>query len=139
VYLLDTNVLLEFRRIDAGRGDAAVAAWARAQDPAALFLSALTIMEVERGILLAERRDPAQAGALRRWMTGLVLPAFRGRVLPLDAEVARTAARLHVPDPRPLADSLIAATAITHGLALATRNLRDFAMPELAVVNPWDN
>jgi predicted nucleic acid-binding protein len=139
MYLLDTNVVSEIRKVRAGRADPAVAAWADAVDAATLFLSAVTVHEIELGVLLAERRDPRQGASLRAWLTRALMPAFAGRILPVDVAVARASAALHVPDPRPLADGFIAATALVHGLTVATRDVADFAPFGVAVVDPWDH
>jgi predicted nucleic acid-binding protein len=138
VFLLDTNVVSQFRLAKTGRAETNVVAWAQEQDPGRLFLSALTLFEVELGIRQIERRDPLQGAALRNWSTSFLLPEFSGRILPIDDEVVLRAAGLHVPNPAPLADSLIAATALVHRLTMVTRNVRDFAFPGLAVVNPWE-
>lgn len=135
MYLLDTNVLSELRRRD--RTHPGVAAWADATHPADLFLSAITILEIEAGMLMVQRRDPAQGEMLRTWIEARVLPAFEGRVLPVDTAVARRCARLHVPNPRAERDALIAATALVHGLTLATRNVVDFQAMDVQLHNPW--
>lgn len=137
-WLLDTNVVSELRRARQGRSDPNVVAWSVAQNPAALHLAAMTVFELERGVLLTERRDRAAGAVLRRWLDGLVLPNFAGRILTMDATVARRAAALHVPDPRPERDALIAATALVHGLTVVTRNVADFAPMGVPVLNPWD-
>ena len=136
MFLLDTNVLSELRRRD--RTDRNVAAWADALDPADLFLSAITILEIEAGALLIERRDPAQGALLRAWIDHRVLPAFAGRILAVDTAVAQRCARLHVPDPRAERDALIAATALVHRLKVATRNVADFRPMGVEIVNPWE-
>jgi hypothetical protein len=97
----------------------------------------MTIHELEVGVLLAERRDPAQGAVLRAWLNGHVLPAFGDRILAIDAAVAQRSARLHVPDPRPLRDGLIAATALVHGMTVVTRNVGDFEPTGVATLNPW--
>lgn len=135
MYLLDTNVLSELRRRD--RTHPGVAAWADSIHPADLFLSAITILEIEAGMLMVQRRDPAQGEMLRTWIESKVLPAFEGRVLPVDMAVARRCARLHVPDPRAERDALIAATALVHGLTIATRNISDFQAMDVQLHNPW--
>ena len=121
--LLDTNLVSELRR--GPRADPAVRAWAD-RTPAGLFwLSAITLLELEIGVLRIERRDPAQGALLRHWLEQSVLARFQGRMLAVDQDVARRCARLHVPDPRPNRDALIAATALVHGLILVTRNETD--------------
>lgn len=103
-----------------------------------LFLSAIVLEELERGVLRIERRDRVQGAVLRAWLEDQVVPAFGGRVLPVNSLVARRAAALHIPDPRPVADSLIAATALVHGMTVVTRNVVDFRSAGLTVLNPWD-
>ena len=93
---------------------------------------------MEIGVLLAERRDPSQGAHLRDWLTRQVLPAFSGRLIPVDAAVAQCSARLHVPNPRPFRDSLIAATALVHQMIVVTRNVADFESLGLRLLNPWE-
>jgi predicted nucleic acid-binding protein len=135
-YLLDTNVVSELRRRD--RTDANVRGWADGVAASSLFLSAITILELESGVLAAERRDAAQGTILRNWFDGRVLPAFADRILPVDAPVALCCARLNVPDPRPYRDALIAATAIVHRMTVVTRNVPDFAPLGVRMLNPWE-
>ena len=135
--MLDTDVVSELRRGRTGRADRNVVAWAGTVDPGTLFLSAVTVLELEVGVRLAERRDAAQGAALRAWMDGSVLPAFRGRVLPVDAAVALRCAALHVPDRRPDRGDLIAATALVHAMIVVTRNGPDFEGTGARVIDPW--
>ena len=135
-YLLDTNVLSEMRRQD--KMDARVKAWADAVAVADLYLSAITLLEIELGVLSVARRDKAQAAILRSWIDTRVLPSFAGRILAVDATVALRCAQLHVPDPRPELDALIAATALVHGLQVVTRNVADFRPMGVKLLNPWD-
>jgi predicted nucleic acid-binding protein len=137
MYLLDTNVVSELRKIRSGKADIHVAQWADNLDTADLYLSAITLQELEIGVLLAERRDPVQGAIFRAWLNGHVLPAFAGRVLAVDAAVALRSARLHVPDPRPVRDGLIAATALVHGMTVVTRNEADFEPTGVPTLNPW--
>lgn len=134
--LLDTNVVSELRRKHNGP-DPRVAHWIAQQAEETLFLSAMTILELERGILLRARRDERQGRAIRDWLEQGVLPRFAGRILPFDVEVARACAALHVPVSRPELDAMIAATALIHGLAVATRNTADFADMGVRLVDPW--
>ena len=138
MFLLDTNVISEMRKLGDGRADPAVVSWLSAVDADTVFVSAITMMELEIGILRIERRDMAQSKRLRLWMETRVLPEFGPRTLPVDLAVATACARLHVPDPRNDRDALIAATALTHRLTLVTRNTRDFQVEGMAIVNPWD-
>ena len=139
MYLLDTNVVSELRKARSGKADGNVVAWAASVPPLGLFLSAITILELETGVLLVERRDPVQGGMLRVWLNDHVLPAFAGRILAVDTLVAQRCARLHVPDPRADRDALIAATAICHGLTVVTRNIADFEPTGVQILNPWVN
>lgn len=137
MYLLDTNVVSELRKAGAGRADPNVTRWAASVPTPRLFISAITLMELEAGVLLMERRDPRQGALLRTWMSAQVVPAFAGRVLPVDETVALRAAALHVPNPGPERDTLIAATALAHGLTVVTRNISDFEPTGVPWVNPW--
>jgi len=137
MYLLDTNVVSELRKVRAGRSDPGVAAWADQVEPGSLFLSTITLHELELGVLLMERRDAQQGSLLRQWLEQAVLPAFSGRILVVDAAVARRSAALHVPDPQPFRDGLIAATALEHNLVLVTSNLTDFEATGVKLLNPW--
>jgi hypothetical protein len=134
-YLLDTNIWSELR--NRSRADDNVRMWASAADPADLYLSAVTVFELERGVLLIERRDAEQGARLRRWLEHRVLEPFDRQILPIDAAVARRCASLHVPDPRPERDALIAATALVHRLTVVTRNIADFEPTGVALLNPW--
>ena len=137
MYLLDTNVVSELRKVGSGKADAQVVAWAQSVETAALYLSAISLLELELGVLQIERRDPAQGAMLRAWLDGQVAPAFAGRILAVDAHVARSCARLHVPDPRAERDALIAATALTHGMTIVTRNTADFDATCVTLLDPW--
>jgi predicted nucleic acid-binding protein len=137
MYVLDTNVVSEMRKIRPGKADKHVAQWADSVDAVDLYLSVITVQELEIGVLLAERRDPAQGAMFRTWMDNHVLPAFAGRILPVDTAVAMRSAKLHVPDPRPVRDCLIAATALVHGMTVVTRNTVDFEASGVKLFNPW--
>lgn len=139
MFLLDTNVVSELRKIRLGKADAQVAHWADSVDATDLYLSVISIQELEIGVLLAERRDPSQGAVFRAWLNAHVLPAFIGRILVIDTAVAQRSARLHVPDPRPVRDALIAATALVHGMTMVTRNVADFEPTGVSILNPWNN
>jgi predicted nucleic acid-binding protein len=134
MYLLDTNVVSELRRPGC---DANVRTWVDVQLPTSLFLSAVTLLEIEIGVLRMERRDASQGAALRDWFQHQLRPAFAGRVLPFDEAVALRCAQIHVPDPKPERDALIAATALVHGMTVVTRNVDDFANTGAGVLDPW--
>ena len=138
MYIVDTNVVSELRKVRLGKADKHVDRWADSVEAADLYLSVITIQELEIGVLLVERRDPAQGTTLRAWLNGHVLPAFNGRILDVDTAIAQRSARLHVPEPRPVRDGLIAATALVHGMTVVTRDVADFASTGVAVLNPWD-
>jgi toxin FitB len=138
MHVLDTNVVSELRKAKAGKADRHVAAWASGVPTEALFVSAITILELETGVLLVHRRDPRQGAMLRNWLDQHVLPAFSGRVLPVDTAVAQRRAALHGPDPRSERDALIAATAMVHSMTVVTRNVADFAATCVTLLNPWD-
>jgi hypothetical protein len=137
MYLLDANVVSELRKVRSGTADRNVSAWADSVDAAELYVSVVTLQELEVGVLLAERRDPRQGAVLRTWLNNHVLPAFPGRVLPVDLPIAMRSAALHVPNPRPVVDAMIAATAIIHGLTVVTRDASDFERMGVAILNPW--
>ena len=135
MYLLDTNVLSETRRMH--RADPAVWAWSQAVPADLLYISAVTVLEIEQGVLRVERRDPQQALLFANWLHKRILPQFEGRVLAFDTGVALRCAALHVPDPRPERDAMIAATALVHSLTVVTCNTKDFASCGVATLNPW--
>ncbi len=135
MFVIDTNVVSELRR--PSKANPSVLAWARDTPVASLFLSAITVLELEIGVLRTARRDARQGAALRTWMDEQVLLQFDGRILPVDTLVAQRCARLHVPDPRSERDALIAATALVHGLTVVTRNVRDFEYTGVTTFNPW--
>ena len=137
-FLLDTNALSEMRKIRLGRADPKLAAWSEQVSARDLFVSVITLQEIEQGLLLLQRCDAAQAGALRHWFDAQVLPLFAGRTLPVTTEIALCCARLNVPDPKPYRDGLIAATALVHGLTVVTRNEGDFSATGAALFNPWN-
>jgi predicted nucleic acid-binding protein len=139
MFLLDTNVISELRKARAGKADPNVTSWVETVPVGSLFLLVIVIQELEIGVLLAERRDPKQGSLLRIWLDEHVLPAFAGRILSVDTAVARRSAGLHVPDPRPVRDGLIAATALVHAMTVVTRNIADFIATGVPLLNPWDD
>ncbi len=138
MYILDTNVVSELRKVESGKADKNMAAWTVGLSPSALFLSSITILELEVGILRLERRDVVQGAVLRGWLDRFVLPNFQNRILPVDTTVAQRCAALHVPNWRPERDAYIGATALVHGMTVATRDVADFAPMGVPVLNPWD-
>jgi predicted nucleic acid-binding protein len=133
-YLLDTNVVSELRK---AAPDPNVLAWHAKHAGAEVFLSALLVGEVRRGIERIRGRDPKQADVLERWFAGL-LSTYRSRILPVTAEVAQEWGRCNVNDPVPVVDGLMAATAKVHDLTLVTRNVADVARTGVAVANPFE-
>jgi predicted nucleic acid-binding protein len=136
MFLLDTNVISELRRLD--RAAEQVERWASSQDSVRLFLSCMTVFEVQLGALRARRRDPRKAEVLQTWLDGVV-SSYHGRILGIDTEIALLCAALHVPDPRSERDAYIAATALVHDLVVITRNTRDFAGTGVRLFNPWES
>ena len=137
IFVLDTNVVSELRKVRHGKADINVTAWAESVDATGLFISAITVMELELGVLSIERKDATQGILLRTWLEQHVLPEFSGRTLPVDTAVAQRCAKLHVPDRPGERDALIAATALVHGMTLVTRNAADFKSTGVALINPW--
>ncbi|MCP5289073.1 MAG: type II toxin-antitoxin system VapC family toxin [Burkholderiaceae bacterium] len=137
MFLLDTNVVSELRKAKSGKAHPRVTAWATKVPAGSLYLSAITLLELEMGVLQVERRDAAQGTIIRTWLDDHVLPAFAGRVLAIDAAVALRCARLHVPDKLSERDAMIAATALVHGMTVVTRNVADFEASGVPLVNPW--
>jgi predicted nucleic acid-binding protein len=136
MYVLDTDVVSHLRRPEKAHPN--VVAWASNTPVTLHFISAITLLELERGILSMERKDAAQGAILRAWMDGQILVRFSGRILPVDISVAQRCAKLHVPDPRPERDALIAATALVHSMTVVTRNVEDFKLTGVEILNPWE-
>jgi predicted nucleic acid-binding protein len=137
MYLLDTNVISEMRKSAAARAHPAVQRWSDGARRESLYLSAISVLEIETGILLMKRKDPVQAETLREWLHDIILPGFGDHVLEVNTEIALRCATLHVRVTTPYADSLIAATALVHGFTVVTRNEKDFMPMGVRVLNPW--
>ncbi len=137
MYLLDTNIISELRKAKSGKANKNVINWANSVSATRLYLSVITVLELETGILLLERRDPVQGAVLRSWLNSHVLPTFSDRTLVVDIAVAQRCAKLHVPNPRSDRDAIIAATAIVHGMTVVTRNIDDFVPTGVDILNPW--
>jgi len=135
MFVLDTNVVSELRRPD--KANPNVITWARSSPAATFYISAITVLELEIGIMLMARKDTKQGAALRSWFDKQLLPHFDGRILPIDKAVAKRCARLDVPNPCAERDALIAATALVHGMTVVTRNVSDFEPLGVAILNPW--
>ncbi|MFZ9315391.1 MAG: type II toxin-antitoxin system VapC family toxin [Burkholderiaceae bacterium] len=137
MYLLDTNVVSELRKVRLGKADKQVSAWVGKIDASNLFVSVITLMELEMGVLAIERRDAQQGKLLRQWLDERVVPEFEERTISIDTTIAQRCARLHIRDRQGERDALIAATALVHGMTVATRNINDFLPSQVACVNPW--
>jgi toxin FitB len=138
MYLLDTNVISETRKLAKSKGTEQVKQWFAAQPSQHLFLSVISLFEIELGILLIKRRDAAQAAVLQRWFAEKLKPEFKSQMLGIDERTASVCAQLHAPDPKPYMDALIAATARVHDLTVVTRNIKDFEPMGVRCFNPWD-
>ncbi|MBB4053994.1 hypothetical protein GGR20_003666 [Devosia subaequoris] len=139
MFLLDTNVISELRKAGDGKADIKVVSWLDSVDATKLYISVITLMELELGILLVERRDPDQGARLRIWVDRHVVPEFADRTLSVDTAVALRCAQLHAPNPCAERDGLIAATALVHGMTMVTRNVADFERTGVNIINPWDH
>ena len=139
MFLLDTDVVSELRKARAGKADRNVVEWAHSVSATSLYLSAISILELEIGVMLVERRDAVQGAILRAWLDNHVLPAFAGRIIAVDTAVARCCGRLHVPDRRSDHDAFIAAAALLHGMTVVTRNIADFAPTGVETLDPWQS
>lgn len=137
MFVLDTHVVSELRKVRLGKADMHVATWTESVDAAELFVSAITILELELAVLSLERKDASQGAILRSWLEQQVLTEFCERTLPVDTAVAQRCARLHVLDRRSERDALIAATALVHGMTVVTRNVADFKSLGVPLINPW--
>lgn len=138
MYLLDTNVISEIRRLKHGKCDPNVAKWVQNTTEELMYTNAVVMMELERGVLSMERKDPKQGKMLRNWLEERVKPAFLGKVLPIEEQTAQICAKLHIPDHAPENDAWIAASAIQHHLILVTRNTADFARTGVKLFNPFE-
>jgi len=138
VFLIDTNVLSEIRKFASGKADSNVVAWAQSVDSSELFLSSISIMELEAGILLAARKDKNKAAILKHWLHEYVIPEFGERILPFGLMESLCCASLHVPDRRSERDAMICATAIVHKMCIVTRNIADFPPGRVTLLNPWN-
>lgn len=137
MYLLDTNVISELRKASSNKADKNVIAWAAAQSSSHLFISAISVLEIEMGILQLARKDAKQAGIYRIWLNDHVLTAFANRILAFDTNAALKCAQLHIPNPKSERDAMIAAISMVHGFTLVTRNEKDFKHIDVPLINPW--
>ncbi len=138
MFLLDTDVVSELRKADDGRANEHVVAWISERDAESMHVSAISLMELEVGVLRIERRDRIQGRLFRNWLDNRVMPEFEGRILTIDSMVAIRCARLHVPDRKSERDALIAATALVHDMSVVTRNRADFLSTGVHVIDPWE-
>lgn len=137
MYVLDTNVISELRKANSANVDNQVIQWAKQTPKSLMFISVVSILEIETGILLLQRKDPTQARLLRTWLENYLLLAFDQRVLDINMEIAQCCAHLHVPNPKPEKDALIGATALAYGMTIVTRNTKDYQNMGVKLINPW--
>jgi len=143
MYLLDTHVLSEIRKASrtkaaSPRIDLHVHRWLKGVSALDLYVSVVTILELERGYHLLKDRDEPQAELIRSWIRDRVLPGFNGRILPVDLPVVLRCAGISPGKPIEYRDSLIAATALVHGMTVVTRNVRHFVASSATLLNPWE-
>ena|ERR1700677_4382839 len=143
MYLLDTNVVSEMRKASrtkasSAKMDPSMKRWVNSSSALDFYLSVITILELERGFNLLYRRDPAQAEVIRLWVRNRVLPSFDGRILSVDLAVVQRCAAIPASNPIEYRDSLIAATALVHGMTVVTRNISHFQFTGVPIINPWD-
>ncbi|MDY6216798.1 type II toxin-antitoxin system VapC family toxin [Actinobacillus porcinus] len=138
MYLLDTNIISEIRKLAKNKCDKNVADWVRSTSKDLMFTNAVVMMELERGVMSIERKDTTQGKLLRHWFEIDVKPAFHGKILKIDEQTAQICAKLHIPDHAPENDAWIAASAIQHNLVLVTRNTADFARTGVKLFNPFE-
>ena len=138
MYLLDTNIISELKKLDSGKIHPQVQRWAYSINLMQTKISVVSIIEIRTGILSLARKGQAQAASFDNWFTNRLLPAYRTRTLSVDTEVALICAQLHIPTKRPINDAYIAATAIAHNLTLVTCNVRDFQGLPLMLENPFE-
>ena len=134
MYLLDTDVIWSLRSRDRGQSDEPLFEWVADQMPSTLFVSAITMLEFENGTRILERKDKAAAAAIRNWIETRLRPTFGERIIAIDDPVVRSWSQLGYSDFR---DGILAATALHHGLVVATRNVDDFRTGKVKTVNPW--
>lgn len=138
MFLLDTNVISELRKAGDGSADATVIAWLSSKDAADFYISAITVMEIERGILRGGHRNYEEETKLRIWVNRHIMPEFEGRILPIDTAVTLRCASFDLPDQYPERDAFIAATAHAHGMTVVTRDTDKYAPTGVSVLNPWE-
>ncbi|CAM3841566.1 type II toxin-antitoxin system VapC family toxin [Avibacterium endocarditidis] len=138
MYFIDTNVLSEIRKIKSGKANQGVIRWLSEINEQQIYTNIVVMMELERGILAKERKDPWQGKILRQWFENTIKIGFANRILHLDAKTAQICATLHIPNHCPKNDAWIAASAIQYGLTLVTRNTADFSRMGIKLFNPFD-
>lgn len=139
MYVLDTNVISETYKLTRNRANPHFTAWINQQNIENLYITSITVMEIDMGILrLVHRNDLAQATLLRQWFEKKVLPVFAGRILDFDTSSALICSRFHVPNPKAERDSMIGAIAVNHGFIMATENTKDFKSLGIELLNPFE-
>ena len=137
MYLLDTNIISEIRKINSGNANIGVKEWAENNNKDLMFMSVISLFELEKGVLNLERKDNLQGKIYRQWLDNMVKPALASRILSITPQTILICAKMHIPNKKSLANSLIAATAIENNLTVITRNEKDFANTEAKIFNPF--
>lgn len=137
MYLLDTNIISEIRKINLKTANIGVTQWAENNHKDLMYISVISLFELEKGVLNLERKDAQQGKIYRDWLDNKVKPTFENRILSITPQTVLICAKMHIPDKKSLTDSLIAATAIENNLTVITRNEKDFIPTGAKILNPF--
>lgn len=139
MFLLDTNVISELRKIKIGKANKGLEIWSKNHNKKIMFLSVISLLELEIGALSLERKDPKQGTVIRMWIDEIIKPKFKDRIIPVSTKTVLICSKMHIPNRKSITDSLIAATAIEHNLTVITRNEKDFEETGAKIFNPFSS